>query len=132
MYKQEQLRLKSLYLPYSGEGDNMANQAVCALNKITSGWTANKDLFDNKHNQVKRFNKNDLSSFAIWLEQNIGETKEILSKIDTCFNNINYEALLQELNNTILREPLLKAYAKTKCKGTVYDCKGTYKCKVKD
>lgn len=111
------------YLPVRGEGDKMQNQIVTAVNKLVYKWYNDGDVFDNTYSL--RGWANDLSSYANWLSKYADYAGNILSGIEDCTTEDDYEDLLQELADFCLDEDYLSSYDVGK-RGSIYDCDGPY------
>ena len=113
-----------LYLPNRGEGSTMANQIVTAINKLIYKWYNDGDVFDN--NYVLEGWANDLSSYANWLYTNVSASRPILDQIKDCYNDSEYEDLLQELADEFLDSEYLEAWSNRPTVGSIYDADGPY------
>ena len=111
------------YLPVRGEGDKMRNQIVTAVNKLIYKWYNDGDVFDNTY--YLQGWANDLSSYANWLSKYAGYAGNILSGIEDCRTESDYEDLLQELADLCLDEDFLSSYDVGK-RGSIYDCDGPF------
>jgi len=114
------------YLPFYGEGDTMATQAVTAVTKLVYKWYNDGDVYDNTY-QLKGW-ANDLSSYANWLYTYIPETQTILDKISEINDDDEYEDLiLKPLTDTVFNDNYLK-YLSTFAEkhGSIYDCDGPF------
>lgn len=115
--------LFDMYLPERGEGETKATQIVTAVCKLVYKWYNDGDVFDNSY--VLEGWANDLSDYANWLWEHT-EADEILEKVFNCYNNGDYEDLLQELTDKLLdAEFLAKMNAEEKV-GTIYKCEGKF------
>ena len=114
------------YLPERGEGNTKATQIVTAVNKLVYKWYNDGDVFDNTK-YLKGW-ANDLSDYANWLYTNTTEdTKLILNTVYNCFDDSEYEDLLQELTNELFKEEYLAEQDKIEKAGTIYECNGKFK-----
>ena len=114
------------YMLSRGEGETKATQIVTAVNKLVYKWYNDGDVFDNT--QHLEGWANDLSSYANWLYQNTTENvKAILDTVYDCYSDSEYEDLLQELTDELLKEEYLAEQNKLEKVGTIYDCDGKYK-----
>lgn len=112
------------FMPDVGEGDTMASQAVTAVNKIVYKWYNDGDVYDNTYGLVGWVN--DLSSYANWLNKYIPYSRTILSEIENCRVDDEYENILVELADTVLDRNLLNKLNTEKA-GSIYDCDGPFK-----
>ncbi len=123
--EKETNELEDKYLPDSGEGDNMATQAVTATSKLIYKYFNDGDVFDN--NYYLRDWSNDISSYANWLEAYVDGAGEILRRIEEVETKDEYvEEILYPLYKLIFREDLLEKLEKNPAKDSVYDCEGPY------
>lgn len=113
------------YLPTSGEGENMAEQAVTATNKIEFGWYNDGDVFDNTY-QLEGW-ANDLSCYANWLHHYVPGAAEVLAGIKNISSDAEYAALVQELKNVVYNEGLLRQLEAEAALDSIYECDGPYK-----
>ena len=121
--KFEELNRK--YLPARGEGETKATQIVTAVCKLVYKWYNDGDVFDNT--KYLEGWANDLSSYANWLYENTTEkVKVILDTVYGCFND-EYEDLLQELTDELLKEEYLAEQNEFEKVGTIYKCDGKFK-----
>lgn len=116
--------INNKYLPDRGEGDNKATQTVTAINKLIYKWYNDGDVFDNTH-YLEGW-ANDLSSYANWLHKNVEGADSILSKIEDCTSDGNYELLLKDLADEFLIEDILKEFAQEPKVDSIYECDGPY------
>ena len=112
------------YMPSWGEGRNMASQIVTAVNKLIYSWYNDGDVYDNTFGMKGWVN--DLSSYANWLDKNVDGVQSILDGIMDCYDDSDYEYLLQELADKVFRLDFLKPYGKRRAVGTIYECDGRY------
>ena len=117
-------REMDMYLPASGEGDNMATQIVTAVSKLVYKWYNDGDVFDNTAYMEGWCN--DLSSYANWLARYVGAA-DILDKVFYCYGDSEYEDLLAELADSLLDAEDLERWARKPARGSIYDCDGRYK-----
>lgn len=117
-------KLNDKYLPRYGEGETKATQIVTAVNKLIYKWYNDGDVFDNTH--ALSGWANDLSDYANWLYE-YTDADGILSAIDNCFNDSDYEDLLKELADKLFDEAYLEEQNNTEKIGTIYDCGGIFK-----
>jgi len=123
--EKETNELEDKYLPKSGEGDNMATQAVTATSKLIFKYFNDGDVFDN--NYYLRGWANDISSYANWLEAYVDGAGEILRRIDEVMTEDEYvEEILYPLYKLIFRKDLLEKLEKNPANGSVYDCDGPF------
>lgn len=113
------------YLPPQGEGETMATQAVTAIAKLVYKWFNDGDVYDNTHCLYGCCN--DLSSYANWLRKYIPGTALILDRIERCYNDSDYEALLADLCEFVQTEENLAELHQREKVGSIYDCPGPYK-----
>lgn len=113
------------YLPDRGEGETKASQIVTAVNKLVYKWYNDGDVFDNTHYLEGWCN--DLSSYANWLYRNTTENvKMILNAVYNCYGDSEYEDLLQELADELLKEEYLVEQNKLEKVETIYECDGKF------
>ena len=116
------------YLLERGEGSTKATQIVTAINKLVYKYYNDGDVFDNT--KYLRGWANDLSDYANWLYENTTENvKTILNTVFDCYNDGEYEDLLQELTDELLKESYLEEQNKLEKVGTIYDCEGKFRYK---
>lgn len=120
--KQQELIEK--YLPSRGDGDNQATQAVTALCKLTYKWFNDGDVYDN-HYYLQGW-ANDISGSANWLYNNIPITQSLLMEIKYIHSEKEYEELLDELENVVLKEELLAELEKKSKVGSAYSEHGPF------
>lgn len=113
------------WMPEEGEGENMAEQIVTAVNKIIYRWYNDGDVFDNTGHLSGW--ENDLSSYANWLLQNAEGTARILCGIYGCKTEHDYEALLEDLAELTLNDNYLEDYGAQTKQGSIYECAGPFK-----
>lgn len=114
------------YMLPKGEGETQASQIVTAVNKLVYKWYNDGDVFDNT--KYLEGWANDLSSYANWLYKNTTEkVKVILDTVYGCLNDSDYEDLLQELTDELLKEEYLEEQNKFEKVGTIYECDGKFK-----
>ena len=118
------------YLPFKGEGENMATQIVTATNKLVYKWYNDGDVYDNHYGMIGWCN--DLSSYANWLHQYAKGTSEILNQIRDCKTHAEYEQILKTLTDLTNTEEYLKEYEKQKKCESIYDCEGPYEFTLDD
>ena len=116
-------KLNDAYLPDWGEGENMATQAITAINKLVYKWYNDGDVYDNTHGMDGW--ANDLSSYANWLY----EVLEIdrLADIFWIVTGDEYEDILWDVANIVFDEQLLSKLEQHECVGSIYDCDGIFK-----
>ena len=112
------------YLPMRGEGETKATQIVTAVNKLIYKWYNDGDVFDTTYHL--RGWANDLSDYANWLYEHT-DADTILAKIIICYNESDYEDLLQELTDKLFDEAYLENENKIAKIGTIYKCDGMFK-----
>lgn len=113
------------WMPEEGEGENMAEQIVTAVNKIIYRWYNDGDVFDNTGHLGGW--ENDLSSYANWLQENAEGTARILYGIYGCKTEEDYEALLEDLAELTLNNTYLERYGIRQKYGSIYECAGPFK-----
>lgn len=111
------------YLPSYGEGENMAEQIVTAVNKLVYKWYNDGDVYDNPRYMTGWCN--DLSSYANWLAE-YTDQKPLLYGIFQCMDEDDYENLLQNLADNLLDAEKLAEYEKKPKAGSIYDCAGPF------
>ena len=119
-------RINEEFLPSYGEGETKPEQIITAVNKLIYKWYNDGDVFDNTHGLEGW--ANDLSSYANWLYKNVPETKGILSGIESCYTEGDYEDLLFELADTVFDLGFLNKHDGPKV-GSIYDCNGPFRFK---
>lgn len=112
-----------MYLPNRGEGETKATQIVTAVCKLVYKWYNDGDVFDNSY--VLEGWANDLSDYANWLWEHT-EANEILEKVFICYNNSDYEDLLQELTDKLIDTEFLAKMNNEEKVGTIYKCEGKF------
>lgn len=112
------------YLPSMGEGDNMATQAVTAVNKLIYKWYNDGDVFDTTGDM--HVWGNDLSHYANWLRKYTG-VADILDRVYGCKYDPDYEELLKALADKLLNEEVLAPMALLPKVDSVYEAEGPYK-----
>ena len=122
--KEEFNQIDKKYLPAKGEGDNMATQIVTAVNKLIYKWYNDGDVYDNTYHLTGWCN--DLSTYANWLYTYVLETKNILTKIENCWNDSDYEDLLKELCDTTQTMEFLANYETRDKVDSIYECDGPF------
>lgn len=120
----EQEELIELYLPDYDDGENRASQAVTALCRLTYKWFNDGDVFDN--NYYMSGWANDISGSANRLYEYMPETQDILNKIRTVSSDREYEDLLEELTNVVLKRDRLKELEGLAKEGDAYDESGPF------
>ena len=114
------------YLPETGEGENMATQAVTATNKLIYKWFNDGDVYDNVMSGLFGW-FNDLSSFANWIHKYCKDVcGEILLGIADCYTEDEYTAMLYNLATEIFDEKYLEALKDRAAVGSIYDCDGPF------
>lgn len=114
------------YLPFQGEGETKATQIVTAVNKLVYKWYNDGDVFDNT--RYLEGWANDLSSYANWLYHHTTESvQKILDTVYDCYSGSEYEDLLQELADELLKEEYLAEQDKIKKEFTIYNYDGKFK-----
>ena len=113
------------YLPAHGEGDNMAEQAVTAVNKIEYKWYNDGDVYDNTYNMEGW--ANDLSSYANWLHHYVPGAAEVLEGIRSVRTDTEYEALIEKLKSVVYSEAVLSQLEAEAAIDSIYECDGPYK-----
>jgi len=117
--------IDDMYLPRSGEGDNMATQIVTAVTKLVYKWYNDGDVFDNTYTLPGW--ANDLSSYANWLYKNCPPAKRVLVGISACDTEGDYEDLLKDLADRCFDEDLLAGYAEKPVVDSIYTADGPFK-----
>ena len=112
------------YLPVRGEGNTVAAQIVTAVCKLVYKWYNDGDVFDNTH-FLKGW-ANDLSSYANWLRKYTESARYILDNIDSIKTSEEYEQMLADLADTLLKDEYLESMLKEEKIGSVYNCDGPY------
>ena len=115
--------LFDMYLPDRGEGETKATQIVTAVCKLVYKWYNDGDVFDNSY--VLEGWANDLSDYANWLWE-YTDANEILDKVFNCYNNSDYEDLLQELTDKLIDADFLAKMNEEEKVGTIYKCEGKF------
>lgn len=114
------------YMESQGEGENKASQVVTAVNKLIYKWYNDGDVYDNTCYLTGW--ANDLSSYANWLAKYTNENVDaILSEVFFARNDEDYEVILKNLADYLLREDLLEEYEKEEKIGSIYECDGNFK-----
>lgn len=117
------------YLPDWGEGDNMASQTVTAVNKLIYKWYNDGDVYDNTHHMQGWLN--NLSSYANWLYKHT-TAAEVLSGIEKCEDDDDYESLLYSLACELIDPDYLDGLATKQAVGSIYKCDGPFKFVSRD
>ena len=113
------------YLPPHGEGVNMAQQCVTAVNKLIYEWYNNGGVYDNRYNNIGVCN--DVSSYANWLRANIYGADDILDRIEKVSNGNDYETyILKPLADLCFDRDMLKRLAEEEAWESVYDRGGPF------
>lgn len=115
--------LFDMYLPDIGEGETKATQIVTAVCKLVYKWYNDGDVFDNSY--ALEGWANDLSDYANWLWEHT-DANEILDKVFNCYNNSDYEDLLQELTDKLIDADFLAKMNEEEKVGTIYKCEGKF------
>ena len=115
-------KLNDAYLPDWGEGENMATQAITAINKLVYKWYNDGDVYDNTFCMSGWCN--DLSSYANWLYANLNIKR--LTDISMVTNGGDYEDILWDVANIVFDEQLLSELEQRECEGSIYDCDGIF------
>lgn len=116
--------INELYLPECGEGETMATQTVTAVNKLVYKWYNDGDVYDNTAGLDGWCN--DLSSYANWLYNHLIQSREILDRIYMTFSERDYEALLDDLTETLFNADDLAAMHKIEKTGSIYTEDGKF------
>ncbi len=113
------------YLPDHGEGENMAQQIVTAVNKIIYKWYNDGDVYDN----TKYLDgwANDLSSYANWLYEYVPELKYNLKSIYLAEHEGEYEDVLKGIADKALNNDFLSNYETRSKIDSIYECDGPFK-----
>jgi len=111
------------YMPDRGEGYTMASQIVTAVNKLIYKWYNDGDVYDNTHS-IDGW-ANDLSSYANWLLKYAGAGQ--LLDIEDIYNSSDYENLLADLAEDMLRKEFLEDMELREKIGTIYECEGPFR-----
>ena len=113
-----------IYMAPRGEGETLASQCVTAVNKLVYKWWNDGDVFDNVHSGLQGW-ANDISSYANWLfEHKLGA--DILYRIYRINTEREYEELLEDLCEAVLKEEDLKKLAEQPADGSIYNCAGPF------
>ncbi len=125
-YFYKYLNIINKYMPAMGQGETMASQICTAVNKLIYKWYNDGDVYDNTFH-LKGW-LNDLSSYANWLQYYTKDAYKVLTKIQDCHEDGDYEDLLKELADLLLGDEqyLEKMNANEKI-GDIYNCDGCYK-----
>ena len=115
------------YMPSRGQGETMASQICTAVNKLIYKWYNDGDVYDNTFH-LKSW-ANDLSSYANWLQYYTKDAFKVLTKIQDCHEDEDYENLLKELADLLINEEYLKEMNGKEKVGDIYNCDGCYKFK---
>lgn len=112
------------YMAPSGEGDTKASQIAAAVNKIIYKWFNDGDVVDNVHTGLSEgVVGNDLSSYANWLWDNVGQANKplvhILNNVDG--NEDKYAVCLYELASKLLKDDVLSFYSEQDAVDSIYD-----------
>lgn len=114
------------YMEMSGEGNTKASQVVTAVNKLIYKWYNDGDVYDNTCYLTGW--ANDLSSYANWLAKYTDENVNgILSEVFFAKNDDDYEEILKNLADYLLKEELLEEYSKEEKIGSIYECDGNFR-----
>lgn len=114
------------YMESQGEGENKASQVVTAVNKLIYKWYNDGDVYDNTCFLTGW--ANDLSSYANWLAKYTDENVNgILSEVFFARNDEDYEVILKNLADYLLKEDLLEEYSREEKIGSIYECDGNFK-----
>lgn len=115
------------YMPSRGQGETMASQICTAVNKLIYKWYNDGDVYDNTFH-LKGW-VNDLSSYANWLQYYTKDAFKVLTKIQDCHEDEDYENLLKELADLLINEEYLKEMNGKEKVGDIYNCDGCYQFK---
>ena len=118
--------LQEKYLPVSGEGDTMANQAATATSKLIYKWFNDGDVFDNTGYLFTGVVGNDLSSYANWLNRYVDGAGKILNRVFDCRNEGEYQDLLFDLLKCVYNEDTMNELAEQSKRDSVYSCSGPF------
>ena len=130
-YKNENIRrVNDMFLPASGEGNNMGTQLVTAMNKLIYKWYNDGDVYDNT-GALDGW-ANDLSSYANWIYRYIPHSRKILDQIFECYNDSDYEDLLRDLADALLDSEDVENLSKKPRVGSIYNCDGPFEFKEYD
>lgn len=112
------------YLPATGEGNNMAQQAVAAMCKLVYKWYNDGDIYDTTNYHLDGW-ANDLSSYANWLHANTCIANE-LEGIYTANSEADYEHVLARCADKLMNEQGLAELATKAATGSIYECTGCF------
>lgn len=122
-------KMEQRYLPRSGEGETMAEQAMVASTKLVYRWYNDGDVYDNTYFMAGEPYGNDLSDYANWLYRYVPDTQDALYSILTdCDNDDDYEDILKQVTDAVNDEETLSYLETKEKKGSVYSCSGPFKC----
>ena len=117
--------IDNMYLPKFGGGETMASQIVTAVNNLVYWWYNDGGVYTMC--DVPGYPENDLTNYANWLYKNVPEIRHILTDIDYCASESDYEYLLQKLCDTVLKFNVLEKYEDRQTTGSIYKCNGPFK-----
>lgn len=112
------------FMPTRGEGDTMASQAATAVNKLIYKFYNDGDVFDNTH--ALEGWANDLSTYANWLFKFVPKSASILSGIEDCYTEEDYQELLRDLAAAVLNEETLDSLADQPAVSSIYSQSGPF------
>lgn len=112
------------YLPATGQGNNMAQQAVAAMCKLVFKWYNDGDIYDTTNYHLNGW-ANDLSSYANWLHANTCIANE-LEGIYTANSEADYEHVLARCADKLMNEQVLAELASKAATGSIYECTGCF------
>lgn len=117
--------LNEKYLPPVGDGDNMANQSVTALNMLITEWYDSGEVYDNRYLNGWDY---DISSYANWLYKYVADNRirNIMFDMINQRDPNKYEYGLKLIHDYIMDEKLLSELEKSEKKGNIYCCVGPF------
>lgn len=120
-------KITSKYLPAQGEGNNMAEQASTAINKIVYRYYNDGDVYDNRYYLDGWWN--DLSCYANWLYNQLGMTE--LEDIEIISSGEEYEQILFNVASNFTEEYLQELEKKPK-QNSIYTEEGPFEYEDED
>lgn len=114
-------KVTSKWLPLEGEGNNMAEQASTAINKIVYRWYNDGDVYDNRYYLSGWWN--DLSTYANWLYNKLDFVE--LEEISEIRSEGEYEKILFKVASKLTDEYLTYLEKKGK-EGSIYTEEGPF------
>ena len=113
------------YVAPSGEGTNMATQAMTAVNKLIYMWYNNGDVYDCTNRKYAWGNK--IESYANWLYK-YTQCEDILDAVRDCHSDEEYEEILENLAYEFLNPNYLEYLEKMPKVDSIYTCEGPFQC----